>query len=158
MAKKEAEKFVIKKITNKDVLGDIQKPKKETVLYTVIGNILGYDIGNTTYGDYIKFKGDFVAILEDGSKEFRAPYVIIPTPMDLALASSFDSALEALADPETGELPKGKRASCEMAVKIGYKPASTPTGYEWVLTPVIDVAPSSALESLKDKVLMLENK
>jgi len=147
---------VIRKITNKDVLGDISVPKEETPLYTLMGNIYGYDTGNTTYGDYIKFKGDFIAVTKDG-KEFRAPYAIIPTPMDLALAGQFDSAVEALADPETGEIPKGKRAQCEMAIEIGVKPADTPTKYQWTMKPLIEIAPTNALDSLKERVLLLGN-
>ncbi len=146
---------IIRKITNKDVLGDIETPKEDSDMYTILGTIYGYDVGTGTYGDFIKFKGDFMAIRKSDSKEFRSPAAIIPQPMDNALAGMFDKAVAEMAD-ENGEIPTGKRASCEMAIVIGMKPATTPTGYEWTMRPLIELQSSSVLDSLKDRVLLLD--
>jgi len=165
MAKKENENkkvdkavaSIIRKITNKDVLETIEKPVSELDMYTILGTIYGYDTGSGTYGDFIKFKGDFMAIRKADGKEFRSPSAIIPTPMDMALAGMFDKAVAELVD-ENGEIPTGKRAACEMAIVIGMKPAATPTGYEWTMRPLIELQSSSVLDSLKERVLMIEEK
>lgn len=148
---------IIRKITNKDVLGDIVNPKVDTDMYTILGTIYGYELGTSTYGEFIKFKGDFMAIRKSDSMEFRAPSAIIPSPMDNALAGMYDNALTLLVD-ENGEIPKGKRASCEMAIVIGMKPSKIPTGYEWTMRPLIELQSSNTLDSLKDRVLLLDNK
>ncbi len=146
---------IIRKITGKDVLGEITKPEKDIDLYTVLGTIYGYETGKGTYGEFIKFKGDFMAVVKDGGKEFRAPSAILPSPMDMALAGMFDKAVSEMVD-ENGEIPTGKRASCEMAIVIGIKPATNAYGYEWTMRPLIELQSSNVLDSLKDRVLLLE--
>lgn len=141
---------LIRKITNKNILGDITVPEKPVTLYTLVGNVYGYEIGNTQYGDFIKFKGDFSATLMSNGQEFRSPCAIIPAPMDMVIANLVDDA--ALGITET----KAK-VGCELGISVGVKPANTPTGYEWTVKTLIDVVPTDSLRLLKDKVMLLSN-
>lgn len=151
---------LLRKITNKTVLGKeflSVAPKEATKLYTIFGTISGYKADSGDFGDFVIFAGDFVAALEsDKTKEFRAPKCIVPVPMDSVLVAMYDKAVADMAD-EDGELPIGKKAVCQFAVEIGYKPESTPTGYEWTVTPLIEMQPNDAISSLRSQ-LALENK
>ncbi len=137
-------KDTIKRITNKDILGELEVPKEKTFLYTVLGSIAGYKIGNSIHGEYFTFRGDFMAITADGLKEFRAPSLIIPFPLDVKIASAFDSL---------HTMSNGKRVICEIAFKVGYEPGETPTGYTWILEEIIKLVPSNSLDALKSRVM-----
>lgn len=152
---------LLRKITNKTVLGKeflSEAPKEATKLYTLMGVISGYQQDNSEYGTFIKFKGDFVAEVAHNGAEFRAPSCIVPVPMDDVLAAMYDKAVAEMVDPDTGEMPSGKRASCQFAVEIGYKPSETPTGYEWTVTPLIKMQENDAITSLKSQLKALPAK
>lgn len=149
---------VTRKITNKTVLGKLldDKPEEETVLYTLMGIIRGYQTGNTEYGQFIKFRGDFEAFNHVEQRSFRAPTCIIPVPMDDVLANQYDQTVAAMVDAETGELPKNKKPECRFAVDIGYKPSDTPTGYEWTVSSRVKMQENDAMLALKRQVLGIE--
>lgn len=155
---------LLRKITNKTVLGKefLQAtPKEPTKLYTLYGVISGYQAGTTEYGEFLKFKGDFKAKVAHDGKEFRAPACIVPVPMDNVLAGMYDAAVKEMVDPETGELPSGKRPQCQFAVEIGYKPGDTPTGYEWTVTPLMEMQENDAIVALENQLksgLAIEHK
>lgn len=150
---------LLRKITNKTVLGKEfleAKPKEPTDLYTLMGVINSYQPGQSEYGTFVKFKGDFVADVHVSGESYRAPNCIVPVPMDDVLATMYDKAVEEMVDKETGEMPPGKRPQVQFAVKIGYKPGDTPTGYEWTVTPLMEMQENDAITNLRQTLKALE--
>lgn len=150
---------LLRKITNKTVLGKDfleAKPKEPMNLYTLMGVISGYQSGQSEYGAFVKFKGDFVAEVHMTNQSYRAPSCIVPVPMDDVLAGMYDKAVADMVDPETGEMPAGKRPQVQFAVEIGYKPGDTPTGYEWTVTPLMEMQENDAITNLRQTLVALE--
>jgi len=104
---------LLKKITMSEVFGIVRasggfKPKVHfganeagefapTLIMRVAGVVHGLERGTTTYGEYIRFKGNFAAINAQGA-EFRSPSLILPSPADglteAALAESDGKPVE----------------------------------------------------------------
>lgn len=136
---------VLRKITPKTVLEmQPEKPKKQVWLIRVLGIIYDYKEGTTDLGPYIKFRGDFKALRLSDKVSFRSNIAIFPKPLDDVLAAQYLSTI----DQETGEQTK----KCQFAALIGIKPSTSPTGYDWVVKPLLEMKKQDALANLETTV------
>lgn len=129
---------LVKKISTKTLVGKITRdliPAKGTLyLFRIIGNAVGTKIGESTYGGFIGFRGNFKAtVIADGT-EVRSAVAYLP-------AMATDLLLAAVEGNEAN-------GGVQFAFDVGIKAGDTPTGYEYVVTPLVEA---------KDSLDQLEN-
>lgn len=111
--------------------------KEATDLATIYGVIRGKKLGQSNFGDFITFSGEFEGINLETGEVFRSGNMILPKMMESMLAGSFDEG--------------AKDISIEFGVKIGVVPSDKGnTGYEYTISPLIETAPSDALLQLRN--------
>lgn len=76
-------KRIVKQISPKSVCGTVPTPKEgETIhLYDLAGIVTGFEQDESTYGEWTRFTGSFVAITPDG-REIRSPKAFIQEPLE----------------------------------------------------------------------------
>lgn len=137
----------LRKITGKDVCTDAEgksmliAPKKATPLFNVYGVIKSIVPGESTFGPFLKFKGDFLAERFDG-KMFRASSFIAPPPLDEVLEQQFVGSK----NRETGE-----EIACQFSALVGIKPHNNKVGYMWYAEPLVELQPNDTLMSLRSQ-------
>jgi hypothetical protein len=140
----------LRKITPKAVVGDILETakdlKKPAPLFRVYGIIRGLTTGSTQLGEFIKFKGDFLAERVDNGQQFRSSAFIAPKPLDDMLESQYMASV----DKETGEATEVR-----FSAEIGYKPDKNAYGYMWTATPLIAMQQNDELAALREQSLAL---
>jgi hypothetical protein len=144
----------LRKITGKGIVGDLlekgKELKKATPLFRVYGIVRGITPGTTNLGEYIKFKGDFLAERLDNGQQFRSSVFIAPKPLDDMLESQYMAAY----NKDTGEA-----GEVRFSAEIGYKPDTNAYGYMWTATPLVAMQQNDELLALRNESLMLlENK
>jgi hypothetical protein len=93
-------------------------------------------IGQTQFGDFLKFTGNFGAVNMETGERFRSGTLILPAIMENIL----DSAI------------KETEGAVQFAIEIGVKhSANGNTGYEYTVRPLLE-------PSENDPLLMLESK
>lgn len=132
---------LIKKVSIKSVFGDIKKSVEripgdetnpvKTPIMRMVGTVIGFKTGTSDYGDWIGFKGDFVAVnLQDG-KAFRGGQAFLPE-----VASNLVQA--AIMDTDDD-------ISITVAFDIFVQRADNPTGFEYTAKPLMPVAESDPM-------------
>ena len=111
------------------------KKASEGILYTAYGVITGIKVGSSQYGEWIAFKGDFIAINE--KHEVSSNLIFLPE-----LATNMLEAAFRQSDAD----------SIEFALKIGKKKSDSPIGYEYYIESVLDIKASNRLEDLREKI------
>lgn len=109
-------------------------------LFRVIGVADGIKSGNSQFGDWISFTGNFKAIGlrpdENGEvDEYRSAVLFLPAPADQLL-------VEALKDND----------NVELAFIIGISPSTGVLGYEYTCQPLIKPQENDAISSLEQKL------
>ena len=141
---------LVNKVSIASVVGKIGKPEAPQALMRVLGLATTYETGETQYGEFIAFKGSFEATNLMTGEVFRAGKCFLPD-----VAANLMSAQLAASSGETGF--KG----VQFAFEIGYKPSDTLIGYEYTVTPLIEIDAADPLTALRDQLgalPQLENK
>jgi len=94
----------------------------DQVLFRVIGRAIGYKVGNTEYGQFTKFQGDFRAFITSTGEEVRSSECFLPDMVAGALKASLDAST----------------AGADFAFDIGATAANTATGYQYTVTSLIE--------------------
>jgi len=130
---------LISKISTKTVAGTVSKPKEgeSAVLYRVLGIANGIKSGESTYGEFTAFTGNFKAINLETGKVYQSGKVFLPSIAQTMLEG-------ALSDANTD--------SVEFAFDIGVKHAANAIGYEYTVTPLVAASDNDPLSALESKV------
>lgn len=134
---------IVKKLSTKSVFGKVEFSPEIPVggkihLYTVAGICSGYRMGNSNFGDYIQFYGEFVAwTTNPKSDRVQSAKLFVPSPFDEMLKNAVDSA-------------NGK-PQVEFRVRIGAEKVlkrDGSMGYEYFVESEHKIQPSDALSRL----------
>ncbi|WWT39187.1 ssDNA binding protein [Enterobacteria phage PRDteal] len=129
---------IVSKLTLKTI-GAQPKPhsiKGNTALASIYGRVRGKKVGQSTFGDFIKFEGEFEGVNIATGEVFRSGALILPKVLESLLAGAVD-----------GE------NTVDFAVEIWAKPSEKGnTGYEYGIKPLIEPAASDELAALRNQV------
>ena len=141
---------LISKISVSKVFGAIKAPKEKTSIMQVIGIATSCKTGQSQYGEYIEFAGDFEAINLITGETFRSSKCFLPGAVPEMVAVA---------------LAKGKEvegfSGLQFAFSIAVSPSQNPIGYEYQVTPLVENKEADPLAALRDAVSMtpkIENK
>jgi len=111
--------------------------EKETPIMRIFGMARKYDIGTSTYGDYLKFYGEFQAIDLDSGEISMGAVAFLPSPIDALLKAQIDALSE-----------EGKRP-VEFAFDISVIPDSkTEVGFQYRVSTLEETKVSDPLAAL----------
>lgn len=144
---------LVSKISAKTVYGSVDikalhTAKVEKKIIRVIGLASGIKTGETSFGAFVAFTGNFKAINLDTNEEFRSGKVFLP--------NIAQNLLE-------GALAQTESDAVEFAFDIGVKPVQDRQGkdsYEYTVTPLMAAQDNDPLAALEGKLNLsaLENK
>lgn len=130
---------MLKKLTPKSIIGDVKKLSKQyesgtiVPLYDLVGVVDTFETGESNYGPWTAFKGDFAFtshLNPDDSGEAKKAFVHEPVLSYL---------LDAVTNNE----------AVEFAITVSLRvDDELPTGYEYVCESMIDVKPNTRLAHL----------
>lgn len=132
---------MIRKISPKTIVGRIEKPEKNTKIYTVYGKVTNVKTGESTYGPWLALVGEFEAVRESDGQVFVAPQAFLPEPVNGMIGNRF------LGDSDTKLV--------EFVFDIYVKPSDRAggTGYEYIARPIVEPHQSDSLTHLREKAL-----
>jgi hypothetical protein len=93
----------------------------DQILFRVIGRAVGTKKGNSDYGQYTSFTGDFRATILETGEVVRSSKIFLPEMITGMLESSLVNAT----------------AGADFAFDIGVTEANTPTGYQYTVTSLL---------------------
>lgn len=118
-----------------EAIKDAVHPLKEgesVELLKIAGVTVAAQVGQTDKGEFIRLRGEFLAINQNTGEQFAAAECILPTFLGQTLQT-------ALATSE----------QVEFALSIGArKSAKSVTGYEFVARPLVNAEPSARMSKL----------
>jgi len=136
---------LLKKITTKLVMGDrvtvVDVKDGPIHLYGVIGICTGSKVGESQYGAWIGFTGQFEATRYKDGARFVAPIAFIPEPASSMMAGALDRAAKNNQEP-----------SLQFAFIIGAKKSTAAIGFEYTVEPVLQASQNDALQALRDQI------
>jgi len=139
---------LVKKISAKTVCSKIDKPTEPVALFNLYGVAHGIKTGDSQYGAWTAFIGNFEALNLKTGERFLSGAAFVPGVVEQLLLSGLTAAQEADAN-----------ASIQFALQIGVKPAmgSKPstTGYEYTVTPLVDIQANDPLAALKNQLAQI---
>jgi len=133
--------IALKKITTKEIVGDLKAPDKFSQLYYVYGAVTGAKKQKGKFKDeeYVLI-GRFEAVRVSDRQEFTAQRLYLP---DTTYQDSL--AMTVLTPTADGEVVEP-----EFAFMIGYdKHAKSPTGYAFTCEPMTDTRAQDRLSNVK---------
>ncbi len=141
---KKSQIIALRKLTTKTIMeGRIFRPTaKEEYLYRIAGQVTGIKTGDSDYGPWVAFTGNFTARRHDGVL-FAGPRAFIPQP--------FQDMIEAAIKQQEAD---GLVASVQFGLDISVIQDDTASiGYQYKCVPVIEVESEaqSLLESTMEK-------
>ena len=114
----------------KSLLGD----RKSIDLIKIVGVTSSYKVGQTDKGEFIKLAGTFNAINLNTAEMFSSSECLLPNFISGSIAEALKNSSEV-----------------EFALQIGVKAdATSVTGYQYTVKPLIDAKPSEKLLALMD--------
>lgn len=136
---------LLSKISLKSVYGavDIKKlheGKTTLNLMRVLGIASGVKTGQSSFGDWLAFTGNFKAIDLTTGNEFRSGKIFLP-----AIASGLIE----------GAIQQAEADSVQFAFDIGVKPVQDRQGkdsYEYTVTPLVEAQDNDPLNELENKL------
>lgn len=136
---------LLKKITTKLVVGErvtsADVKDGPIQLYGVIGICTGAKVGESQYGAWVGFTGQFEATrVKDGAR-FVAPVCFIPEPASSMMNAALDRATKNNQEP-----------SIQFAFMIGAKKSTAAIGFEYTVEPVLAASQNDALEGLRTQI------
>lgn len=102
----------------------------------VIGESRGYKTGNTAFGEFVAFTGQFRATNMATGEIYTGPNLFLPDVASGLMRAQHDSS----------------EGPIQFAFDIGVQPASTPHGYEYTVTPLMEPSESDPLAALEAKL------
>lgn len=131
---------LLKKISAKTVLGGkVERPSEAKHLFRVIGVVTGMASGQSNFGEWLAFKGEFQVIRADGAR-FYGVKLFLPDPAESLLAAAFKG------------LQGEKAGMVEIALDIGIKPSDVPIGYEYTAAPLVEIKSSDPVAALMARI------
>lgn len=115
-----------------------------TLIARVMGLARSVSLKPTTFGDSLKFSGEFRAINADG-EEFAAPVVFLPKPADELLAEALNGAGE-----------NGVQFAFDIFIEAVPKKTPIDRGYQFRVKPLLDTKPSDPLAALQASLPTLQ--
>ena len=129
-----------KKLSTKTIVGRVKAPEAPEKLYSIIGVCNGMRTGESQYGGWVGFTGNFEAVrLKDG-KVFAGPVAFVPEPASSMMLNALQRAEHANG---VGS------ASIEFAFIVGVKPSDKASGFEYTVEPVLTAKQNDALANLR---------
>lgn len=108
----------------------------------IYGSANRHDVASSTFGDSVRFMGDFEGITIATGKRFRSGKAFLPGIVEDILADAINGL-----DQEKGQ------TSVEFAFEIGVEYSEKGnTGYQYTVKPLVKLAQSDALAHLRDTV------
>jgi hypothetical protein len=118
-----------------EAIKDAVHPLKEgdyVELLKIAGVTVAAQVGQTDKGEFIRLRGEFLAINQSTGEQFTAAECILPTFLGQTLQTALASSEQV-----------------EFALSIGArKIAKSVTGYEFVARPLVNAEPSARLSKL----------
>lgn len=139
---------LLKKISSQTVCPDlltrldVAGAPRELVLYDVYGMVADIKRGSTEKGEWLKFTGQFEAIVDKTGEIYQSGAIFIPQPFEDMLYSEVCRAKEA--DPN-GTV----QFACRVSIVPPTKGKVSATGYEYRCTPLIDSSEESPLAKMR---------
>jgi len=135
---------LISKISTKTVYGsvnaktpeDASVKKHKGALYRVFGIANDVRHGESTYGTYTEFRGDFRAVNMHTGVEFGAGKCFLPTIASNLLEGQFSDDM----------------SSVQFAFDIGVKASEQQAGFEYTVTPLVKPAEGDPLSGLANSL------
>lgn len=121
------------------------QPKSKSVEYAhpiamIFGEASRTEIGQTTYGEFVRFRGNFAGVNLSTGEKFRAGAMILPPLIQDILAAAVDQA----------------DGPIQFGLEIGVKPSEKGnTGYEYTVRPLLEPEENDALMLLESKLTPL---
>ena len=136
------EAIPLKKITTKEIVGELKAPTKFTQLYYVYGAVTGAKEQKGKFKDkeYVLI-GRFEAVRVSDRQEFKSQRLYLPD-------ATYQDSLATLALTPTAN---GEVVEPEFAFMIGYDVhAKSPTGYAFTCEPMTDTRAQDRLAAVKN--------
>lgn len=131
---------VVRKLSTKTIVGNVKpliaNATDKVFLYFIGGKAIGVKKGESNYGAWTAFTGDFVA--KTHKETYRSSKAFLPPVVSDPIEAAFK---------DTGE-------EIEFAFNIFVKKNDTPVGYEYVCEPVIKIRESDALAAIMEKAIL----
>lgn len=146
---------LVKKISVASVFGDVAKNLKgadgkiqTAALMKVYGVADGTKAGQSNFGEWVAFTGNFEAVNVNNGEIFRSNIVFLPEPAHSLLLGTLQRA--------------GENASVQFGFLIGVKASSKGSlGYEYTTQPIVEQTENDPLLALREqaqKFAALEHK
>jgi hypothetical protein len=104
-------------------------------LFRVLGMASGMKTGVSTYGEWVAFMGQFEATVIETGEVFRAGKLFLPPIASNLLQGAVNGS------------------PVEFGFDVGVTPApNSATGYEWTVTPILEVSESDPVKLLANKL------
>jgi len=120
----------------------IEQGLESVHIYNLAGRAKRTQRGESDYGPWCAFKGEFIATLPDGG-EYRSPKCFIPEPFGDMMASHVEQT------DDNGEL---QYVQTDFAIEVHVKPADTAAGYEYHVVPLLKAQESDELLHLRGEM------
>lgn len=135
---------LLSKLSLKEVYGavkikELHAGKTPVNLMRVIGLASGVKTGQSTFGDWLAFTGNFKAINLETNEEFRAGKCFLPNIASNLIEGALQNA----------------EGDVQFAFDVGVKPVldrQNKESYEYTVTPLIEAADNDPLTELENKV------
>jgi len=97
----------------------------------IVGKITGSKPGQTQFGEYVKFSGQFYGVNLDTGEAFEASTCLLPNFISDTLIGALDKSDEV-----------------EFGIQVGISEANTDKGYAYTCRPLMESKPSEEMQKL----------
>jgi hypothetical protein len=111
-------------------------------LYNLAGRAKRTERGESNFGPWCAFKGEFLAVLPDQT-EYRSPKCFIPEPFGDMMESHVEQV------DENGEL---RYVQTDFAIEVHVVPAENAVGYEYKVIPIMKAQEGDELLHLRSEM------
>jgi hypothetical protein len=118
------------------------QPKKNSLtegesknIAIVIGRVSKYEVGQSTFGEFTKFRGSFEATNVETGKVYKSGACFLPQVVEALLVDAVDNAPD--------------NSAVDFALAIGVKFSETATGYEYTVEPLTELKEADELTALR---------
>lgn len=130
---------IVKKLSTKTIVGDVAPSKilKEgTALYRIYGIVRGIKTGQTQYGEFTGFRGDFRAINLETKEQFAGAVAYLPPVAQDLVLGSYDG-----------------KAALQFAFEIGIKEnLKVPMKYEYTCEPLMKPQENDIMRQIEAEI------
>lgn len=130
-------KLSLKGIGAQPKRGEVKEGDAPKAIALLFGRAHGYSIGQSTFGEFTKFKGSFEGKNIADGKTYKSGNVLLPKIVEDLLREAIDAA---------------DGVAIDFALEVGIKPAANAFGYEYTVRPLVEVKESDELAALRNVV------